>query len=223
MPLPTSLARLLEDAKAKYELAPHKTVYTAYDLAQTMKVDLASVAKNLLVRASVKTPLTKKPVDTHVVVVVAANQRLDMDKLKMALKAESVKFVDEKGMLKMGMEPGALTPFGALRELSVIMDKGLLKAKKLVVGCESFEESLVMSPKELVKVAKPMLAAIGVKNPALKLQKAKPKKVAKKKTVGKKGAKKPMKKVAKKVMAKKPATKKKPSLQKMAPKRSAKR
>ncbi len=186
MSLPKMLAGLLESAGAKYELVEHKTVYTAYDLAQTMKVDLATVAKNLLVRASIKTPLTKKTIDAQVVVVVAANQRLDMDKLKKALKAESVKFIDEKGMKKLGLEPGALTPFGVLHDFSVIMDKGLLKAKKLVVGCESFEESLVMTPKELVKVAKPMLAVIGVKNPALKLQKAKP---AKKKS-GKVGSKK---------------------------------
>jgi len=195
----------LEGVGAKYELVEHKTVYTAYDLAQTMKVDLATVAKNLLVRASIKTPLTKKPIDAQVVVVVAANQRLDMDKLKKALKAESVKFVDEKGMKKLGLEPGALTPFGALHDFSVIMDKGLLKAKKLVVGCESFEESLMMTPKELVKVAKPMLAVIGVKNPALKLQKAKPKKAKSKivkKTV-KKVVPKKVKKVVKKVILKK--------------------
>jgi prolyl-tRNA editing enzyme YbaK/EbsC (Cys-tRNA(Pro) deacylase) len=217
MPLPKPLARLLEDAGAKYEVVDHKTVYTAYDLAQTMKVDLASVAKNLLVRASIKTPLTKKPIDTHVVVVVAANQRLDMDKLKKALKAESVKFVDEKGMVKLGMEPGALTPFGALREFSVLMDKGLLKAKKLVGGCESFEESLVMTPKELVKVARPMLAAIGVKNPALKKQK--PKKSTKSKM-------KPMvkKKASKKAVSKKKVVaKKKPSPKKGAARRSAKK
>jgi prolyl-tRNA editing enzyme YbaK/EbsC (Cys-tRNA(Pro) deacylase) len=218
MPLPKPLARLLDDAGAPYEVVPHKTVYTAYDLAQTMKVDLASVAKNLLVRASVKTPLTKKPVDTHVVVVVAANQRLDMDKLKKALGAESVKFVDEKGMAKLGMEPGALTPFGALHEFSVIVDKGLLKAKKLVVGCESFEESLVMTPRALVSVAKPMLAVIGVKNPALKLQKAKPKKVAKKTSAAKKAPKKGMK-----VSAKKASGKKKVVAKKSAPKRSGKR
>lgn len=44
------LLSYLDKADIKYEIVPHKKVYTAYDLAQTLGEKLDGIAKTLLVR-----------------------------------------------------------------------------------------------------------------------------------------------------------------------------
>jgi len=84
-------------------------------------------------------------------------------------------------MAKLGIEPGALSPFGSLRGLGVVLDKALLKTKQAIVGAESFTDSLRLKVKDLVKMEAPVIGTIGKKS-GLKLQKkAAPKKASKKK------------------------------------------
>lgn len=170
----------------KFEVVKHKKVYTAYDLAQTMKTDLDKVAKTLLVKAEL--PALKKTEARHFVVVVPASYYVDLGKLKKALNAKKIELVLEKGMKKLGIEPGALTPFGSMRGFGTAVDKALLKTKEAFVGAESFTEHLRMKVKDLVAVEAPVVASFGKKN-AMKLQKpAKAK--AKKRPSSKRGSKK---------------------------------
>ncbi|MBI4458373.1 hypothetical protein HY633_05410 [Candidatus Uhrbacteria bacterium] len=176
MPIANKLHTHLGERKVRFEVVEHKKVFTAYDLAQTLGASLDQIAKTLLVR--VEFPAVQKKKAGYYVVVLPASYRLDLIKLKKALKAAAVKLAPEKAMAKLGIEPGALSPFGSLRGLAVVVDKGLLKAKDVFVGAESFTESLRMKVKDYVKVEQPTLASIGKKS-ALKLQK-KMKKVIKK-------------------------------------------
>ncbi len=187
--------------KIAFEIVKHRKVYTAYDLAQTAGEKLENVAKTLLVK--VELPSIGKKDERHYVVVVPASYYIDLGKLKKALGAKKIELVFEKGMKKLGLEPGALTPFGSVRGFGVVVDKALLKSKQALVGAESFTEHLRMKVKDIVKAENPILAAFGKKN-TMKLQvKAKPKKKPKK-GKGKKAAKKKApKKVAKKKVAKK--------------------
>ncbi len=162
--------------KVKFEVVKHKKVFTAYDLAQTMRSKLDDVAKTLLVK--VELPGLEKKEDRYYVVVVPASYYLDLGKLKKALNAKKIELVFEKGMKKLGIEPGALTPFGSLRGFGVVVDKGLLKTKKALIGAESFTEHLRMNMKDFVKSENPLVAVIGKKN-TMKLQ-AKAVKVVKK-------------------------------------------
>lgn len=197
----------------QFEIVKHKKVFTAYDLAQTMRSKLDDVAKTLLVRAEL--PGMEKKDARHYVVVVPASYYLDLGKLKKALKAKKIELVFEKGMSKLGIEPGALTPFGSLRGFGVVVDKGLLKTKKALIGAESFTEHLRMNMKDFVKSENPLVAVIGKKN-TMKLQ-AKAVKVAKK---AKKKTKAQIKAILAKLKAKKDAkkkaAKKKPAAKKRA-------
>ena len=184
----------------KFDVIEHRKVYTAYDLAQTLGAKLDDIAKTLLIEVEI--PEFGKKKKGHYVVVVPASYRLNLKKVKKALKATKVGIATEKAMLKMGMEPGALTPFGSTRDLRVIVDKNLFRAKKILVGAESFVESLRLTTKDLVKTEDAIVCLVGDKS-KLKLQsKAKPKKKPKK---GKKSA---AKKTVKKPVAKKKGVKK---------------
>jgi prolyl-tRNA editing enzyme YbaK/EbsC (Cys-tRNA(Pro) deacylase) len=158
--------------KIKFEVVPHRKVYTAYDLAQTLGAKLDDIAKTLLVQ--VELPVLKKKEKRNYIVVLPASYYMDFKKLKKALKASKVSIAPEKAMAKLGIKPGALSPFGSLRKLGVVVDKALLKTKDLLVGAESFTESLRMKAKDLVAVEAPVVAQIG-KKAGLKLQKKKKK------------------------------------------------
>lgn len=174
--------------KVKFDIVEHKKVFTAYDLAQTLGEKLEKIAKTLLVEADL--PEFKKKGKNYFVVVVPASYRVELDKIKKALKASKVGLASEKVMKKLGIEPGALTPFGSLHGLGVILDKTLLKTKDALVGAESFTDSLRLKVRDLVALEKPIVGAFG-KSSGLKLQKSlkKPAKKSAKKT--KKPAKKP--------------------------------
>ena len=161
----------------QFEVVKHKKVYTAYDLAQTLGTKLDSIAKTLLVKAEI--PTLKKKEDRYYVVVLPASYYLEFKKLQKLLKAKKLQMAPEKVMKKLGIEPGALSPFGSLRGLGVVVDKALLKTKHAIIGAESFTESLRMKIKDFVKMEMPILGSFGKKN-KMQLQVKQKKKVTKK-------------------------------------------
>lgn len=221
MPSTKKVAKHLEKAGVAFEVVPHRKVFTAYDLAQTMGAKLDDIAKSLLVK--VELPQVKKKGGHYFVVVLPATANLDLKKLKKALKAKKVEMAPEKIMKKLGLEPGALSPFGSMRDLEVVVDKGLMRVRDVIVGAESFTESLRLKMKDLVAIETPLVAVVGKKN-KLKLQKkAKPKKRSGKGKGKKRGGAK--KRTAKRKPAKKKAAKKRPAAKKRtaAKKRPAKK
>ncbi len=150
-------------------MVPHKKVYTAFDLAQTLGEKLEKIAKTLLIQAEI--PEVKKVAKKNYVVVVPASYRANFEKIKKALKAKKVSIAPEKMITKLGVQPGALSPFGKMHDLEILLDKALLKAKDVIVGAESFTESLRMKVKDLHKIEDAVVAAFGDKAKAGKSSK----------------------------------------------------
>ncbi|MFA5106839.1 MAG: YbaK/EbsC family protein [Patescibacteria group bacterium] len=151
---PQKVLSYLDKNKMKYTLVEHKTVYTAYDVAQTLKMKLQEIVKTLLVKVDGKLALA----------VLPASARLDLKKLKVLAKAKKVELPKENVMkTKLSIIPGALTPFGPLYKLPAYLDKNLLKQKAVLVGSGSFEFSLKMSPSVLVKATQPITGAFSAK------------------------------------------------------------
>jgi len=164
MSLSKKLLKHLDGKKVKYKVVPHKTVFTAYDLAQTLKEKLENVAKTLAVKAD----------KDHLIVVLPGDRRLDLSKLQKFLKAKKVSIAKE-GVMKtvFKVKPGALTPFGALyKKTPVYVDKALTKAEKVLASAGSFEESLHMTVKDLLKATEGKLGQFSEKS-KVKLQKKK--------------------------------------------------
>lgn len=139
------LLNYLDKAKVGYKTIKHKTVYTAYDLAQTLKAKLNEVAKTLVVKAD----------KVYVLVVLPASRKLDLGKLKKILKAKKVEIAKENVMKKIfKIKPGAITPFGELHKVPVYIDKTLLKAKKIIANAGTYEDSVVMTANNFLKAVK---------------------------------------------------------------------
>lgn len=176
MSIPTTVKNHLKKTKLAYETIQHRTVFTAYDLAQTLQHKLDEIAKTLLVKAD----------NEYHLVILPAAKRLDLGKLKKLLGAKKVSIAKEGEMKsKFGVAPGAITPFGSLHGVKVVVDSSLAKAKSALFGAGSFTESLQVKVKDFIDKEKALVGSFGV-SAGLKLQTkpaARPKRgAAKKKT-----------------------------------------
>lgn len=150
--IPKKIIAYLDKSKVKYDLVKHKKVFTAFDLAQTLKEKMQKIAKTLLVKTDKK----------YVLVVLPAHYRLDMAKVKKFLKVKKAELAPEQVMKKVfKVEPGAMTPFGSLHKAEVVLDKALVKAKEVLVSAGSFTDSLRLQAKDLQKLEKATWADLG--------------------------------------------------------------
>lgn len=163
MSIPKKVLNYLEKNKIKYEEVAHKTVYTAFDLANTLKEKLQNIAKTLVIKADGK----------HYLIVIPAHYRLDIDKLKKHINAKKVEICRENAVSRFfKVKPGAITPFGTLHKVDVVVDKALLKVQKAIFRAGSFNKSLRLKVKDFIRLEEAKLASLG-KSAGYKLQKKK--------------------------------------------------
>lgn len=193
MSVPKKIKNYLDKQNIDYEEIAHKTVYTAYDAAQTLKKELKEIAKNLIVKAD----------NTYALVVVPADKRLDLNKIKKALKAKKVSIPNEQVIVKiLKIKPGAVSSFGKLHKLEMLVDKAMISTKKAIFSTGSVTDSVLIKVKDFVQMEEAKLADIAMKG-GYKIPKATKKKMinVKKKVASKKKSVK--KTVKKKIVAKK--------------------
>lgn len=183
MAIPAKTKKYLDKKLAKYEVISHRTVYTAYDAAQTLRKELKEIAKSLIVAAD----------RAYVIVVLPAHMKIDLVRLKKTLKAKKVSIPNEKVMVKVfKVKPGAMTAFGGLHKAEVIVDSSLLKTKEIILAAGSFTDSVRMKAKDFIELEQAKLASFvksaGYK-PPVKVRKSAKKKIAKRKPLKRKPAK----------------------------------
>lgn len=162
------LLKYLDKAEIKYEIVPHKKVYTAYDLAQTLGEKLDGIAKTLLVKVDL--PNVDKR-GKYYILVIPASYRANFNKIRKALNAKKVEMAVEKQLKKLKLNPGAITPFGGYHKLEILMDKALMKAEKVLASAGAHTEALRVKVKDLHRKEQATLGEFGDKA-KLVLQKA---------------------------------------------------
>lgn len=184
---PKKVEGFLAKVGAKYELVGHRTVYTAFDKAATLKVKPAQIAKVLVVKID----------ETLAMAVVGGDRNLDVGKLQKLAKSKKIDFAKEKiiGETFKGIDPGAIAPFAELWNVPVFCDKKLLESAKIILSAGSYESSLAITPAAFKK-ANPEIT-IGLFSMARKSNTmaaiAKPKPSLRNKTAAGKAKKKPAK------------------------------
>ena len=98
--IPKKFASFLEKANIKTKPVAHKTVYTAFDLANTLKIKLNQIAKTVVVK--VEPAIEENGVKhKHILAVLSAHQMLDLGKLKKILKVKKIDLDRENTMAKL--------------------------------------------------------------------------------------------------------------------------
>jgi len=142
--IPKKVENFLEKAGAKYELIQHRTVYTAFDKAATLKIKTGAIAKVLVVKIDGKLAMA----------VVGGDRNLDIDKLMKLAKAKKTDFAKEKIIAETfkGIDPGAIPPFEGLWGIRVFCDKKLLESPKIILSAGRYEASLIITPAAFKKI-----------------------------------------------------------------------
>ena len=156
MAIPKKVINFLEKGKVKYEIIKHRTVYTAFDKAKTLKRGpLAGgwrvgrspekmVGKTLILKTDGKLAM----------VLIPANKNLDKEKIKKLLKAKKVELVSErliKNKFK-GVKVGAIPPFGNLWGLRTFIDNSLMREKEIILNGGDYNFSIKLKSKEIKKL-----------------------------------------------------------------------
>jgi len=173
MSVSKKIIKFLEEAKIKYELIEHRTVYTAYDKASTLKVPQKTVGKTLLIKCD----------NQAVIVLIPANKNLAQLKFKKAInnwrkkqKEKSVKkigFISEQWMKKnlKGIKVGAVPPFGNLWKMPTFAARELFNNPKIIVNSGEYNLSIKISPSSFKKLVSDLI--IGNFSESKKIKKAK--------------------------------------------------
>jgi len=192
MAISKKIIKFLEEKKIKYEPLEHRTVYTAFDKAATLKVLPSMVVKTLLLKVDRR----------HVLVMIGADRILDEKKFKKTVNTwlkesgqkpiKSIQFGKENWMKKnlKGIKVGTVPPFGEIWKLVTFVDKSLLRNKKLIVNGGDYNFSIKLSPAQLKKVENLIAGSFSKKKPKKRTRKKKVKRsktnLKTKKTVKKK-------------------------------------
>lgn len=176
--LSNSVTKLLDSAKVKYKTLEHKVVFTAHDVGATTKKKLSEIAKVVLVKVEGSIPsategsLKKSDkrflTQVHsfgmaqnktffVLIVLPAGKYVDFSGIKKALKAKKVSMASEKDITKyLKTKIGLLHPFGSEYNLQTLLDKSMLKAKKIIASAGSYTHSIEISIKDFEKLVNPI-------------------------------------------------------------------
>jgi Ala-tRNA(Pro) deacylase len=156
MAIPQKIIKFLDKNKVNYEIIKHRTVYTAFDKAATLRVAPKIIGKTLVVK------LDKNPA----LVLIPANKNLDKQKLKKIAKAKSIDFIKEAWMKKnlKGIKIGAVPPFGNLWKscpkaargagcrLPTFADKGLFRNQKIIINTGEYAFSIKIKAGDMKKL-----------------------------------------------------------------------
>lgn len=149
MPIPKKIINFLEKAKIKYEPLNHRTVYTAYDKAQTLKIPQSLVGKTLIMKID----------KILVLVLIPANKILDKNKFKKFSKGKKIDFAREsliKSKIK-GAKVGAVPPFGSLWKLKTFVDRSLIKQAKIIINGGNYQCSIRIKSGDFKKLIPDLL------------------------------------------------------------------
>lgn len=164
--LPSAVASYLKKTSAKVEPLGHRTVFTAYDAAQTLKLDLKTVGKTLVLSDGSET----------IVAVIPASHNADLKALGRLVKEHRTRhgagkigklaFATERSIKsRLKATPGAVPPFGPMLGLETYVDKLLTKPNTVVVSGGSFEASLSMTPTELLRLSQGIVGSFSKARP----------------------------------------------------------
>ena len=144
MAIPQKIIKFLDSNKVKYEIIKHRTVYTAFDKAATLRVPPKIIGKTLVIK------LEKSPA----LVLIPANKNLDKQKLKKIAKAKSIDFIKEAWMKKnlKGIKIGVVPPFGNLWKLQTFLDRGLAQNQKIIINGGDYTFSIKIKAGDMKKL-----------------------------------------------------------------------
>lgn len=137
----------LDKEAVKYVTTKHSPAYTAQEVAAAAHVPGRELAKAVVVHAD----------DRVLVVVLPATDRVDLERLRKATGADSVRLADEEEFTRLfpGCESGAVPPFGNLFDLEVYVTPNLAADETISFTAGSHSELISMAYADFERLVQP--------------------------------------------------------------------
>lgn len=144
------IIRLLNQNDAEFELKEHgETPVSAEETAAMRGIALEDGVKAIILRGK----KTKKNYQVN----IPGHLKVDMKAVAQAV-GEKCEFEDPAVIEeRFGLLLGAVPPFGHLFNLETFFDEGILDRPNSAFNCGLRTESIIMKPKDLVKIVDPIL------------------------------------------------------------------
>jgi Ala-tRNA(Pro) deacylase len=140
------LTRELDREAIEYQLIPHRRTMSAGEEAAAIGVPATEVAKTIVVATG----------DGFVRAVIPASERLDLHKLRNALRnAKHLRLATESELLAAYpmFELGAVPPVGGRSDDRTVVDRRLALLDSVVLEAGSHDESVRMDTRDLLLLA----------------------------------------------------------------------
>jgi Ala-tRNA(Pro) deacylase len=183
MAISSRLKEYLDTNRVRYTAAKHPVVYTAQEIAAAQHVPGRQLAKCVLILTDRGPGLA----------VLPAIHLVALPKLKSLLKAKKVSIGREADIKQAfpDVEVGAMSPFGNLYGVPVIVDKELSEAGEIVCNAGSHTDTIKLAYADFARLVKPQVGAFGqpIAGPPPKKKVAAGRRSAKRKTAARRPAK----------------------------------
>lgn len=138
----------LNTENASYRVIEHEVVRSSQEESEKTGTNLSQGAKTLVMFG-----------DGHpLMVVLSSIDKIEFKKLKKALRIKDLVMATPDQVKEVvGVEVGAVPPFGNLLNLPLYVDNHLAKEKEIIFGTGLFTKSIMMRYCDFEKVAKPMV------------------------------------------------------------------
>ena len=154
MKIPKQLIDCLNESKVRYEILHHPEAITAQRIAQAEHVKARHHAKVVMIKSG----------DQHLMVVLPADHRIDLDKIKKATgQAAALDAEQEFKPLFPDCAVGAMPPFGNLYGLSTYVDKRLAEEDYIVFEAGTHTDAIKLSYRDYEKIVRPLVEDLAVK------------------------------------------------------------
>ena len=153
MAISERLKTFLDASNIRYTAAKHPVVYTAQEIAASQHVPGRQLAKCVLVKTDRGPALA----------VLPAVELVNLKKLKDVLRAKTLAIAKEADIKAAfpDVEVGAMSPFGTLYQVPVVVDRSLEATETIVFNAGSHTETITMRTQDFLTLVKPKSGAFG--------------------------------------------------------------
>lgn len=138
----------LHQNEISFQYLVHEPVVSSEQAAKVRGTKLSSSAKALVLQAD----------DEFILLVVAGDRKLNLDKIQIETKAARVAMASKKNVLsKINLEVGAIPPFGSVIGLKTYLDESLEAEEKIVFSVARKDRSIMMNTADFIKLENPVV------------------------------------------------------------------
>ncbi|HIH31940.1 TPA: hypothetical protein HA235_04485 [Candidatus Woesearchaeota archaeon] len=153
------IKEILDKNNIEYKHLTHEHVHRSEDAAKIRGTNLDEAAKAIILKVEKKDDSGKY--FEYIQVVIAGNERIDLKKLRIMFNSKNVALASAEEVLeRTGCTIGSVPPFGILFNIPVYMDRSLSEKSQIVFSAGTHNDSIMMKPKDYVKIIKPEIIDI---------------------------------------------------------------